>query len=89
MTALGAMRAISARGLRIPADISIVGFDDLFFAQYCVPPLTTVRQPMRDMGRLALDTLMKLLAEDGSQPNIKVPGELIVRHSTAPPQENA
>ncbi len=88
MTALGAMRAIAARGLSVPSDISVVGFDDLFFAQYSTPPLTTVRQPMREMGRLALDTLMKLLAEDGSQPNIKVPGELIVRHSTAPPKEN-
>lgn len=87
MTALGAMRAIAARGLRIPADLSVVGFDDLFVAQYSVPPLTTVRQPMRDMGRLALETLIKLSGGASSQPNIKVPGELIVRQSTAPPKE--
>ncbi|MBI5282380.1 MAG: LacI family DNA-binding transcriptional regulator [Candidatus Solibacter usitatus] len=89
MTALGAIRAISARGLRVPADISIVGFDDLFFAQYSAPPLTTVRQPMRDMGRLALETLLQLLSGAATQPNIKVPGELIVRQSTSAPMENS
>jgi DNA-binding LacI/PurR family transcriptional regulator len=87
MTALGAMRAISARRLHVPADISIVGFDDLFLAQYAAPPLTTVRQPMREMGRLAMETLIKLLGGSGSQRNIKVPGELIVRQSTAHPKE--
>ena len=44
---------------------------------------------MREMGRIALETLMKLLAGTGAQPNIKVPGELIVRQSTAPPKEIA
>jgi DNA-binding LacI/PurR family transcriptional regulator len=87
MTALGAMTAIAARGLKVPNDLSVVGFDDVFVAQYSAPPLTTVRQPMREMGRLALETLIKLLAGTGSQPNIKVPGELIVRASTAPPKE--
>ena len=89
MTALGAMSAIAARRLKVPDDLSVVGFDDVFVAQYSAPPLTTVRQPMRDMGRLALETLMKLLGGTGSQPNIKVPGELIVRQSTAPPKEVA
>jgi DNA-binding LacI/PurR family transcriptional regulator len=89
MTALGAMRAIAERGLRIPEDLSVTGFDDLFVAQYSSPPLTTVRQPMRFMGRLALETLMKLLEGASTQPTVKVPGELIVRGSTAPPKENA
>lgn len=88
MTALGALRAIAAHGLRVPGDISVTGFDDLFVAQYSAPPLTTVRQPMREMGRLAFETLTKLLAGFESQPIIKVPGELIVRESTAaPPKE--
>ncbi|WP_321470606.1 LacI family DNA-binding transcriptional regulator [uncultured Paludibaculum sp.] len=87
MTAFGAMGAASARGLGIPSDLSIVGFDDLFFAQFSAPPLTTVRQPMRDMGRLAVENLLKLLAGDSAVPNANVPGELIVRHSTAPPKE--
>jgi DNA-binding LacI/PurR family transcriptional regulator len=89
MTALGAMRTIAARGLRVPADISVVGFDDIFFSRYFAPPLTTVRQPMRDMGRLALETLMHLLGGAASPPNIKVPGELIVRQSTSQPKETA
>lgn len=89
MTALGALRAIAARKLRVPRDISVVGFDDLFVAQYATPPLTTVRQPMREMGRLALETLLSILNGGGPQPNLKVPGELIARQSTAPPKELA
>ena len=84
MTALGALRAIYGHGLRVPADISLVGFDDLFFASYTQPPLTTVRQPRREMGRMALESLLKLMA--GEEPaEIRVPAELIVRESTAAP----
>jgi len=84
VTALGVLRAIHARGLRVPADISIVGFDDLFFAQYTQPPLTTVRQPRRKMGQMAFESLLKLMSgEDPAE--IKVPAELIVRQSTARP----
>jgi DNA-binding LacI/PurR family transcriptional regulator len=84
MTALGVLRAIHARGLRVPADISLVGFDDLFFASYTQPPLTTVRQPRRKMGQMAFESLLKLMSgEDPAE--IKVPAELIVRESTAPP----
>lgn len=89
MTAIGALRAVAERGLRVPDDLSLVGFDDLFVAQYSTPPLTTVRQPMRDMGRLALETLVKLLSGGSTQPSIKLSGELIVRQSTASPKENA
>jgi DNA-binding LacI/PurR family transcriptional regulator len=87
MTALGAIGALRAMGLAVPGDVSVVGFDDLFVAQYCVPPLTTVRQPMREMGRLALDTLMRLTAGAEVAPASKVRGELIVRESTAAPRE--
>ena len=85
MSALGALKAIRASGLRVPGDISIVGFDDLFVAQYTEPPLTTVRQPKRQMGRLAMETLLKLMGGSESEEHIRVPGELIVRESTAPP----
>ena len=88
MSALGGMRQIRNYGLRIPADISVVGFDDLYISQYLDPPLTTVRQPMRQMGRLAMESLLQIFAGAESGHDIKVPGELIVRHSTAPPQEN-
>ena len=83
MTALGAMRAIRLRGLRVPEEISVVGFDDLFFASYMQPPLTTVRQPMRRMGQLAMESLVKLMSGDASEIRIKVEAELIVRESTA------
>jgi DNA-binding LacI/PurR family transcriptional regulator len=89
MTVLGALSTIRARGLAVPRDISLVGFDDLFFAAYLDPPLTTVRQPMRAMGRLAMETLCQLLAGSAMDHNIKVPGELIVRKSTAPPNERS
>jgi DNA-binding LacI/PurR family transcriptional regulator len=87
MTALGAMRQLRDRGLRIPEDISIVGFDDLYISQYMNPPLTTVRQPMRLMGRMAMETLLQIFAGAESGHDIKVPGELIVRHTTAAPKE--
>ena len=83
MTALGAMQAIRQRGLSIPEDISVVGFDDLFFASYTQPPLTTVRQPMRRMGQLAMESLFKMMSGIESEICIKVDAELIVRESTA------
>ena len=83
MSALGAMRAIHARGLIVPDDISIIGFDDLFLASYANPLLTAIRQPMRQMGRLAMETVLKIISGDRSTSNIKVQGELIVRESTS------
>ncbi len=83
MTALGAMRSIRLHGKRVPEDISVVGFDDLFFASYTEPPLTTVRQPMRRMGQMAMESLINLMSGDVSEIRIKVEPELIVRESTA------
>jgi DNA-binding LacI/PurR family transcriptional regulator len=83
MTALGAMRAIRARGLRVPEDVSVTGFDDLFFAEYLEPQLTTVRQPMRRMGQMAMENLLKLMSGEDSVAQVKVEAELIVRGSTA------
>jgi DNA-binding LacI/PurR family transcriptional regulator len=82
MTALGAMRAIHDRGLRIPEDISVTGFDDLFFASHLQPPLTTVRQPMRRMGEMAIENLLKLMSGEDSAPQVRVEAKLIVRGST-------
>jgi DNA-binding LacI/PurR family transcriptional regulator len=84
MSAIGALRAIRLRGLRVPEDISLVGFDDLFVACYTHPRLTTVRQPMRRMGLLAMESLLKLMTGHDSANIIKVPAELIVRESTGP-----
>jgi DNA-binding LacI/PurR family transcriptional regulator len=82
MTALGAMRAIRARGLRVPEDVSVTGFDDLFFAEYLEPSLTTVRQPMRRMGEMAMENLLTLMSGEESVAQVKVEAELIVRGST-------
>jgi DNA-binding LacI/PurR family transcriptional regulator len=87
LTALGAMREARVHGLDVPADMSIVGFDDLFFSEYTRPPLTTVRQPMRRMGRLAMETLLRLLRGAATAPTMEVPGELILRESVAPPRK--
>jgi LacI family repressor for deo operon, udp, cdd, tsx, nupC, and nupG len=86
MSALGAMRQIRASGLSIPEDLSVVGFDDLYFAEYLEPPLTTVRQPMRQMGRMAMETLLHIFDGQHSTHNLKVDGQLIVRRSTAAPK---
>jgi DNA-binding LacI/PurR family transcriptional regulator len=82
MSALGAMRAIHARGLRVPEDISVTGFDDLFFASHLEPPLTTVRQPMLQMGKIATETLLKLIAGEESVAQIRVESKLIIRESS-------
>jgi len=83
MSALGALRSIHLAGLSVPEDISVVGFDDLFLASYTQPPLTTVRQPMRQMGQLAMESLSKLMSGEESEIRIRVEAELIVRESTA------
>lgn len=83
MSALGAMRSICLHGLHVPGDISVGGFDDLFLASYTQPPLTTVRQPMRRMGQLAMESLFKVMRGEKSATRIEVTAELIVRESTA------
>jgi len=84
--ALGALRVIRERGLEVPRDISIVGFDDLPEAEWAVPGLTTVRQPLAEMGAEAIRTLVRIM--DGEAPDnrrIELSTRLIVRASTAPP----
>ncbi|MEW9548257.1 LacI family DNA-binding transcriptional regulator [Nonomuraea sp. NPDC050783] len=84
-SALGVMEAARARGLRIPEDLSIVGFDDTQIARMASPPLTTVRQPLREMGAVALRTALRLAAgEPIDSHHVELATELIVRGSTAP-----
>lgn len=86
--AIGAMRAVRERGLHVPEDISIVGFDDLFLSSYTDPPLTTIRQPKREMGLQAGEILLRLL--NGEKPESRMTtGALVVRESTAPPRAAA
>lgn len=77
------IRVAEERGLRVPADLSVVGFDDIPEASSSTPRLTTVRQPLIEMGTEAVRVLLGML--DGAAPeHIRMPAELIVRDSTAP-----
>jgi LacI family transcriptional regulator len=86
-TAAGVIEAARARGLRIPEDLSVVGFDDTQIARFASPPLTTVRQPLREMGAVALRTALRLaVGEKLDSHHVELATELIVRSSTAPPR---
>ncbi len=83
--ALGVYEALRRRGLRVPDDVSVVGFDDLPEARWSSPPLTTVRQPMTEMGKLAVRMLLRLVrGEEVDTPRVELATELVVRDSTAP-----
>src|SRR5262249_4101273 len=87
VSAIGAIRALLDAGKRVPEDVSVVGFDDIQCAAYHNPSLTTVRQPLRDMGVLAARILLQRIAgEEGDpKPFVKVEPQLQVRGSTGPP----
>jgi DNA-binding LacI/PurR family transcriptional regulator len=87
-TAEGAMRALRERNLKVPKDISVVGFDDTDGAEYCCPPLTTVRQPRKEMGRRGAAELLRLLSTRTGGPGSNVTVldvDLVIRGSTCPP----
>jgi LacI family transcriptional regulator, repressor for deo operon, udp, cdd, tsx, nupC, and nupG len=85
--ALGALRAIKSHGLRVPQDVSVVGFDDIRFARYSDPPLTTVAQPMGDIGREAMSMLIEILTEADVPARKRIlPTQLVVRGSTSQPR---
>lgn len=84
VSAIGAMRAFLDAGLRIPEDVSVVGFDDIQSAAFQNPSLTTVRQPLREMGAIAARTLLERLAGGTRPETVMVEPELVVRGSTGP-----
>jgi LacI family transcriptional regulator len=85
--AVGAMLAARERGLQIPADLSIVGFDDSEQATIITPPLTTVRQPLEELGRTAVSLLNRLLDRQRVEAlRVELATKLVVRDSTAPPR---
>lgn len=86
VTALVAMAAARARGLSIPEDVSIVGFDDIPDASLCDPQLTTVRQPLQAMGEAAMTMLLAILDGREHEQHIRMDTEFIVRSTTAPPR---
>ena len=85
--AAGLYEAARVRGFRVPEDLSVVGFDDTDVARLLSPPLTTIRQPLREMGRVALRTALRLAAgEKPDSHHVELATELIARSSTAPPR---
>jgi LacI family transcriptional regulator, galactose operon repressor len=85
--AIGAIQAARARGLRVPEDLSVVGFDDVEHATIVTPALTTVRQPLAEMGRTGVSLLMRLLEGKRFETlHVELATRLVVRDSTAPPR---
>jgi LacI family transcriptional regulator len=85
--ARGAYEALYERGLRVPDDLSVVGFDDLEEATWAIPPLTTVRQPLTEMAGMATRMLLSLIDGDGLESTrMELATPLVVRASTAPPR---
>ena len=85
--AIGAVQAARARGLHVPDDLSIVGFDDIENATVVTPALTTVRQPLAEMGRTAVSLLNRLLERQRFETlHVELAVRLVVRDSTAPPR---
>ena len=84
--AIGAIQAARARGLRVPEELSVVGFDDVEHATIVTPALTTVRQPLAEMGRTGVSLLMRLLEGQRFETlHVELATRLVVRDSTAPP----
>ncbi len=88
MTAIGVLRAAYMQGLRVPSDLSVVGLDDIDFAEFTLPPLTTIRLSRADLARAAFEALRQQ-AEEPANPQLKreflVSTSLVIRGSTAPP----
>ncbi len=94
ISAIGAVRALEERGLRVPADVSVLGFDDIESATYAGPGLTTIRQPLQEMGKAAAEAVLRRIgrprqewADERAQ--IVVAPELVVRETTAPARAQA
>jgi DNA-binding LacI/PurR family transcriptional regulator len=85
-SAMGALRAAKEKGYRVPEDISLVGFGDVPFSSLTDPPLTTVREPFREMGLEAAGMLLKIVhGKKLSSRHPVLPVQLVIRQSTAPP----
>ena len=80
-TALGVMHALARRGINVPGDVAVTGFDDVPVARHLQPPLTTVRQPMQDMGARAFDVLYSRINTGEGEPDVVLPVQLMIRES--------
>src|SRR5262249_14199614 len=90
MMAMGAMRAVQAKGLSVPDDVAVVGYDDITIAAMAHPPLTTVRQQKSELGELAAEALLRQM-DEGANGNVDasftLPVTLVVRESTCGDRE--
>jgi LacI family repressor for deo operon, udp, cdd, tsx, nupC, and nupG len=85
--AIGVMDCARQRGIGVPDELSVVGFDDIRVSRYLAPPLTTVSQPMLDIGRETVRLMLEILRNDKVRPaSITLPHKLVIRASTAPPR---
>jgi LacI family transcriptional regulator len=84
--AIGVVKALARAGIRVPEDVAVVGFDDIFPGSLCDPPLTTVHQPMRLLGERACARLLDRIADPGLRPGTELlPTELVLRASCGCP----
>jgi LacI family transcriptional regulator len=84
--AIGVVRTLTARGIRIPEEVAVVGFDDIFPASLTDPPLTTVHQPMRKIGERGCDRLIERITDPTLRPRVELlPAELVLRSSCGCP----
>lgn len=82
--ALGAIQTLKSRGLRVPEDISVTGFDDIHYAKYWDPALTTIAQPAEEIGKVAMDLLLRIIeGEDLANLEVLLSTQFMVRQSTA------
>jgi DNA-binding LacI/PurR family transcriptional regulator len=79
--AIGVLKSLHEHGLRVPEDVAVIGFDDLGFAPFLNPPLTTVRAPTERVGQIATERLFELLENHPSDEMVVLPTEIIFRRS--------
>ena len=83
--AVAVLQEARARGLRVPEDLSVVGFDDTTVSQIAIPAITTVHQPLEEVGRMAVNLLARIMDEPPLHPvRLEVGTRLVVRESTGP-----
>jgi LacI family transcriptional regulator len=84
LMAVGAMEVLKGKGIRVPEDISITGYDDIFLSQITTPKLTTISQPKYDLGKISTEILFRLInGEDIDPREIKLEPHLMIRESVA------
>jgi len=89
LIAMGAMSALEEAGVKAPEDVSVIGFDDIFFAQLARPPLTTVRIPREQLGEMAFKALSKMArSKRGMGVEYRIETQLVIRKSTAPRRDH-